>query len=421
MGEGDPVSRVILHADANCFYASVECLYHPALREKPMAVCGDPKMRHGIVLTANYPAKRMGVRVGQAVWQARQICPQLATVPPHYDLYTQFSQRMRHIWEEYTDRVEAFGLDENWLDVSADAMDIRQGALLADRLRQRVKKELGITVSIGVADNKVFAKLGSDFKKPDGTTAIYPQTFREKIWPLPAGDLLFVGPATVRRLAQLNIRTIGDLAQADGGLLKSVLGKNGLVLQSYALGRDSAPVMPITASSALKSISNSTTTPHDIATEEEAKCVYFLLAESVAARLRQHGLRARCLSVSARTAELNWSSCQITLPIATDVTSDIAQAAWGLFSRRLRGLLPLRSAGLCCAQLTAADAPLQLSFADDPALRIKRENLDKAIDGLRQRYGHNVVQRGVVLQDQAFAALKPKEDNTVHPLPFFGR
>lgn len=383
--------RVILHADANCFYASVECLYHPSIRSRPVAVCGDPEARHGIVLTANYPAKQMGVRVGQAIWQAKQACAGLITVPPHYDLYVHFSRMMRSIWEEYSDRVEAFGLDENWVDVSDEAKSIRQGELLADKLRDRVRRELGITVSVGVADNKVFAKLGSDFKKPDGTTAIYPETFREKIWPLPARDLLYVGPSTTKRLARLNICTIGDLARADGGLLKAVLGKNGLLLQAFALGLDASPVMPVTAAAAIKSIGNSTTTPHDIATAEDAKCVYYLLAESVAARLREHGFRARCVGISARTTELFVSGCQTMLETPTDITSEIAETAFRLFIQRFTQNLPLRSVGISCSHLTPASSPVQLSFAEDPSERIKKERLDQAIDDLRRRYGHNVI------------------------------
>ena len=413
------LSRVILHIDANCFYASVECLYHPSIRSKPVAVCGDPEARHGIVLTANYPAKKMGVKVGQAIWQARQACAGLITVPPHYDLYVHFSEMMRAIWEEYSDRVEAFGLDENWVDVSGEAKDIRQGRLLADALRERTKKELGISVSIGVADNKIFAKLGSDFKKPDGTTAIYPETFKEKIWPLPARDLLYVGPATMKKLARVNIFTIGDLARADSDLLKMLLGKNGLLLQAFALGLDASPVMPVTAAAAIKSIGNSTTTPHDIQTVEEAKCVYYLLAESVAARLRQHGFRARCVSISARTTELSTSGCQTMLSEPTDITSQIAETAYALFARHFTDRLPLRSVGLSCSHLSPVTAPMQLSFAEDPRERMKKERLDQTIDDLRRRYGHNILQRGVVLTDSAFAALKPKEDNTIHPVPFW--
>ena len=413
------MSRVILHVDANCFYASVECLYHPSIRSKPVAVCGDPEARHGIVLTANYPAKRMGVKVGQAIWQARQACAGLITVPPHYDLYVHFSQMMRSIWEEYSDRVEAFGLDENWVDVSDEAGSIRQGERLADYLRERTKRELGITVSVGVADNKIFAKLGSDFKKPDGTTAIYPESFREKIWPLPARDLLYVGPATSRRLARINIRTIGDLARADAALLKRLLGKNGLLLQAYALGLDSSPVMPVTASAAIKSIGNSTTTPQDIQTAEDARCVYYLLAESVAARLREHGFRARCVSISARTAQLFTAGCQTVLDTPTDITSQIAKTACRLFQGKFLSSLPLRSVGLSCSQLSPASAPMQLSFTEDPSARQRQEKLDSAIDDLRRRYGHNVVQRGVVLTRPDFAQIKPKEDHTIHPVPFW--
>ena len=228
------MGRVILHADANCFYASVECLYHPQYRGRALAVCGDPEARHGIVLTATYPAKHAGVKVGMAIWQARQVCPSLICVPPDYALYMHFSALMSDIWHEYSDRVEAFGLDESWIDVSGYDMDIKKGALLADVLRERVKKELGITVSIGVADNKVFAKLGSDMKKPDGTTAIWPGHMRDTVWPLPVSNLLYVGPATARKLARLNIRTVGGLALADERLIASVLGKNGIMLQHFA-------------------------------------------------------------------------------------------------------------------------------------------------------------------------------------------
>lgn len=413
------MNRVILHADANCFYASVECLYHPALRNLPVAVCGDPEARHGIVLTANYPAKRMGIRVGQAVWQAKQACAGLVVVPPHYDLYVHFSRMMREMWEEYSDRVEAFGLDENWIDVSGGARDIRQGALLADALRERVKRELGISVSIGVADNKIFAKLGSDFKKPDGTTAIYPETFREKIWPLPARDLLYIGPSTAKKLAKAGICTIGDLARAEGAFLQSLLGKNGLLLQAFALGLDVSPVMPVTASAAIKSIGNSTTPPRDLKTPEDAKCVYYLLAESVAARLRQHGFRACCVSISARSTALFTNGCQALLPVATDLTSEIAETAYRLFTQHFSRCLPLRSVGLSCSRLVPASEPMQLCFSDDPVERMKKERLDRAIDDLRRRYGHNIVQRGAVLSDPVMAALKPKEDNTIHPVPFW--
>lgn len=413
------LSRVILHVDANCFYASVECLRHPLLRQKPVAVCGDPEVRHGIVLTANYAAKRSGVQVGQAVWQARQHCPGLITVAPDFPLYLHFSQMMRAIWEEYSDRVEAFGLDESWIDLSYSAMTLDQGRAVADQLRERVRQELGISVSVGVANNKVFAKLGSDLKKPDGTTIIRPENFREKIWPLPASQLLYVGPATTRKLRALGIQTIGELALADPGVLKHALGKNGLTLRAFAQGLDASPVMPAAAESTLQSIGNSTTTPHDITTPEDAKCVYYLLAESVAARMREHGLKSRCVSISIRTTDLDCASCQMQLPFPTALTDTLAQTAYQLFSAQFLHRLPLRSAGLSCVQLSPANTPVQLAFGEDLQAQIKKERLDQAIDGLRRRYGYNILQRGVVLADPDFAVLSPKEDHIIHPVPFF--
>lgn len=414
------MGRVIFHVDANCFYASVECLYHPELRGKPVAVCGDPEARHGIVLTATYPAKRLGVHVGMAVWQAQQLCPKLICVPPDYELYLHFSQLIRAICREYASRVEGFGLDECWLDVSADDMDILRGGALADVLRTRIKQEVGVTVSIGVADNKVFAKLGSDLRKPDGTTVITPTSFKRQIWGLPASDLLYVGPATTKRLRGLGILTIGDLACADATVLKRALGKNGLLLRTFALGLDSSAVMESEAFVPAKSIGNSTTTPHDIKTLQDAKCVYYLLSESVAARMREQGVRAQCLSISVRTTDLSWRSCQTLLNTPTYVTNEIAVPAFLMFRKNFSQLLPLRSVGLHCSRFSGVDEPRQLILNEED-VHTRHETLDHTIDDLRRRYGHNIVQRGVVLADKTFSALKPKEDNTIHPNPFIRR
>ena len=224
------MDRVILHCDANSFYASVECLYHPELRDRPVAVSGDAQARHGIILTKNQLAKRFGVKTGEAIWQAKQKCPELVCLPPDFSLYVRFSQKMRRIYEQYSPRVESFGLDEAWIDLSNPGVSFADGVRTAGELRARIREELGITVSVGVSFNKIFAKLGSDMKKPDATTAIPRERFREIVWPLPVGDLLFVGPSTRRRLAALNVTTIGELARYDPALLKRHLGKNGLLL-----------------------------------------------------------------------------------------------------------------------------------------------------------------------------------------------
>ena len=413
------MERVILHCDANAFYASVECLYTPSIRHRPVAVCGSVEERHGIVLTKNQIAKQFGVQTGEAIWQARQKCPDLICVPPDYGLYIRFSKRMRRIYEEYSDRVESFGLDEAWIDLSNPGLTIRDGERIAHEIRLRVKRELGITVSVGVSFNKIFAKLGSDMKKPDAVTVIPADSFREKVWPLPVGDLLFVGPATRRKLADMNVRTIGDLARFDAECLRGRLGKPGRVLKAYAAGLDRSPVMPADARMAIQSVGNSATPPHDLQTPADARCLCYLLAESVAARLRQEGLRARCVSISARNAELVTRSCQQTLTRATSLTGEIAQAAMRLFDRRFALNFPYRSVGLSCSALTTDDAPVQLDFLGDEARRIKTERLESAIDGLRRRFGHQIVRRAVVLTDGQYAQINPKEEHTVHPVPVY--
>lgn len=411
------MARVIFHSDANSFYATVECLYNPALRDKPVAVCGDPEERHGIVLTANRIAKGMGVKTGMAIWQAHQACPELVAVKPDYPLYLHFSEMMRDIYSEYSDHVEAFGLDECWLDMTQPGFTIEDGKRAADKLRNRIKNELGITVSIGVAENKVFAKLASDLRKPDFTTVISRENYREVAWPLPVGDLLFCGPHTTRKLRDFGIRTIGDLALADPQALLSRLGKNGLMLRAFARGEDTSRVMRSDASALIKSIGNSTTPPHDIVSFEDVKCIYYLLAESVAARLREQGFRCRRVGISVRQTNLQTFSCQKMLNKDTNLTGDIAHAALSLFQENFMGKLPLRSVGLSCSALSGENVPVQLDLLGDAERDLKREQLDRALDGLRKRYGHQVVQRGVVLADRQFSRINPKEDHmeTFHP------
>ena len=237
--------EMILHSDLNCFYASVEMNENPRLRGKAVAVCGSTEDRHGIVLTASYPAKRMGVKTGAANWQARQCCPGLICVPPHYELYMKYSKLVRRIYARYTDDIEPFGMDENWLSIPYGRGDVeREGRLIAEEIRKSVREEIGLTVSIGVSFSKIFAKLGSDMKKPDAVTVISRANFQEKVWPLAVSELLYVGPATTRRLMSMNVMTIGDLAKADPELIRSRLGKNGIMLWRFANGADHSPVMP---------------------------------------------------------------------------------------------------------------------------------------------------------------------------------
>ena len=413
------MGRVILHCDANSYYASVECLYRPEIRDLPVAVAGSAEERHGIILTRNPLARKYGVKTGEAIWQAKQKCPQLVCVPPDYPLYVRFSAKMRAIYEQYSPRVESFGLDEAWIDLSAPGMTLERGARVADEIRLRIRSELGITVSVGVADNKIFAKLGSDYKKPDAVTLLRPQDYAARVFPLPVGALLYVGPSTQRRLAQIGVTTIGALAQCDPALLRLRFGKNGLTLSAFARGEDRSPVMPVDHRAAIKSVGNSTTPPHDLTCMDDARCIFFLLAESVAARLREGGLRARCISISARSTELVTCSRQITLPRATCLAGEIGRTALELFDGRFASAFPLRSVGLNCSMLTPDDAPVQLDFTGDEEKRMQREQLERSIDDLRRRYGHQIVRRGVVLLDQGYSAINPVEDHTIHPVPFY--
>lgn len=411
------MSRVILHSDANSYYASVECLYTPALRGRAVAVCGSVDDRHGIVLAKSDAAKKCGVKTGMAIWQAKQLCPQLVCVAPDYELYMHFSLKLRNLYLDYTNQVEPFGLDECWLDISAPGRSIEDGAQIAQCIRQRVQDELGITVSIGVSYNKVFAKLGSDYKKPDAVTVISRENYREIAWPLPVSDLIYVGPRTASKLSKYGIYTIGDLARADLNVLEYKLGKNGIMLRAFAMGLDRSPVKPVDADEAIKSVGNSTTPPHDITTSEEAKAILYLLVESVGERLRALGFKARQVTVTARGTDLLSSTRQATLNTSTDSTARLAREARAIFDAHFTHSLPLRSMGVSCGRLIAHDVPTQMDMLGDAEKMLREEQLDKTLDSLRYRYGHTVIRRGIVLADRDFARVDPA-GQVIHPVAF---
>ncbi len=403
--------RTILHSDANSFYAGVEMVYNPALRSVPLAVCGDPEARHGIVLTKNQLAKRYGVATGEPIWQAREKCPNLHVVRPNPQLYVHFSKMLRDIYSEYTDRVEPFGLDEAWLDVTACPMS---GAAIADELRRRAKDELGLTLSVGVSFNKIFAKLGSDMKKPDATTVISIHDYREKVWPLPVRDLLYVGPATEAKLHRRNIYTIGDIARSSRAVLHSALGKCGTMLWSFANGLDTSPVTPVSDEALIKSIGNSTTTPRDIATEDDAKMVIYLLSECVAERLREHGLCGATVNLYVRDCELHSFTCQQKLPQSTAIAAEISREAMALFRKHYSWSRPVRSMGVTMTTLSPLNADCQLSMFPDIA-RERRLEFENAIADIRRRFGHFAIQRAVFIANPDIGVISPKDDHAAQP------
>lgn len=409
--------RVILHSDLNNFYASVECLYHPEYRGKPLAVLGDPKARHGIVLAKNYEAKAYGVQTGDPMWMAKKKCPDIVFVPPHYDLYMKHSKLIREIYSEYTDKVEPYGLDECWLDVSGSTMLFGSGEDIANEIRKRVKFELGVSVSVGVSFNKIFAKLGSDMKKPDATTVIESNRFKEIVWPLPVKELLYVGRATHAKLKRKGIFTIGDLANSNPENLQFWLGKMGVVLWQFANGLDTSPVSNIGAKSLIKTVGNSTTAPRDLMTDEDIKITLMVLSESVSARLREYGFICRTVQIGIRDNELEWFERQGKLEIPNRTAKSIFELAFSLFKKHTNGK-PIRSLSVRACDLKPMDF-IQLSLLPDVAQLQKQEELESAMDNLRNRFGHFSIQKGMMLCDSELSNLDPKNEHIIHPMSFF--
>lgn len=419
--------RVIFHSDMNAFYASAEQAERPELRGLPLVVGGHEERRHGIVLAKSAEAKAAGIVTGEALWQARERCPGLVVVTPRYDVYQKYSRLARQIYYQYTDLVEPFGLDEAWLDLTGSLALVGGDAVrTAAEISGRVKAELGCTVSIGVSWNKIFAKFGSDFRKPDAVTAITPENYRELVWSARADELLYVGGATRAKLHSSGIDTIGDLASASSELLRRRLGKIGGILRTFARGEDTTPVKPYDmvrneVDRTVKSFGNGLTAPHDIADRADAKALIYLLAESVAQRLREARFRASTLSIGVRSADdLTSYTRQITLRRATNVTGQIARTAWDLLvaNEPLDGTHPLRGLHVRASGLVPMDEPQQLELAFDQRQRML-EDLDETIDELRRRFGNTCIQRGTELLDESLLELDIKRDNVVHPVGYF--
>ena len=412
------MERVILHSDVNACYANIELLHHPELRGKPVAVGGDAAERHGIILAKSELAKRAGVKTGMALWQARDVCPKLVILPPRYDLYQRFSRLARKIYGDYTDQVESFGLDECWLDVSGSTHLFGGGEKIAHTIRERIKSELGITVSVGVSWNKVFAKLGSDMRKPNAVTVITKDNFRDKVWPLPAADLLYVGPATRKKLYDRGVYTIGDLARANPQYLHDWFGKWGFVLSAFANGYDTSPVLFVGEEEPIRSVGNSTTTPRDLVCEQDAKIVFFMLAESVAEKMREQGFLCRTAQISLRDNGLYSFDRQLKLQQPTCLASELCGAALKLIRQNYAWQKPLRSIGIRAMNLVPEYAPEQLTLFADEADRLKKEMLERTVDNIRYRYGHYAINRAIVTMDNTLNNINPKDDHTIHPVSF---
>ena len=411
-------SRTILHADMNNCYASIEMLHHPKLRGHPIAVGGSAEERHGIILARNYEARPYGIKVGQALWEARQKCPSLIIVPPDYDKYLRFSQMFRKILMDYSPQLEPFGLDESWVDVSGALWKYGSGEKIADEIRERVKFELGITVSVGVSYNKIFSKLGSDIKKPDATTVITESNFKEVVWPLPASDLLGVGRAMQGKLKKHCIRTIGDIAACDPEYLQTWFGKWGLFLWTYANGLDSSPVAMAGEEAVVKSVGNSTTCPRDLENEQDCHIVFQNLAESVAERMRELGLMAQTVEISLRRTDLTSFTRQKTLRSPTHISTELCAGAMDLLRRHYNWEQPLRSIGIRGTNLMPINSTRQFSLFEDEEARQRRERLEYTIDGIRRRFGHYAIDRALLRFDTLLGREDAKSTHVIHPIGY---
>ena len=410
------MDRVILHVDMNNFFASVECADRPELWSQPVAVAGDVEARHGIILAKNQVAKTFGVQTGESIAEARSKCPGLVLLPPHMDRYQQISDKARGIYARYTDRIESFGIDECWLDVTGNGRlwGENYGEVIANEIRCAVKSELGVTVSVGVSFNKIFAKMGSDYKKPDAVTVITRENFRELLWTLPVGDLIFVGRSTAKKFWYMQIRTVGDLARADPTLLESNLGKNGLMAWRFANGMDGSPVLLDGQEYPIKSIGNSTTTPVDMVTRRDAEIVLAQLCQSVATRLREADMRCTTVKLSLRTTDLSWKQRQKGTA-ATCLENDLWREAMALYDTFHDGK-PLRSIGVsACGLIDHGEEQLTM-FDGDTCRHAALESLGGILDGLRARYGERAVRRGLLLEGGALIGGIPPQGSQPHPV-----
>ena len=388
--------RWILHSDADCFYASVETVLDPTLRGKPIAVCGSTSERHGIVLAKSYIAKRAGIRTGMTNAEAKKRCPSLIVVPPHFERYSRFSAYLRGIYSRYTDAVEPFGLDECWLDISSLPRDPVE---VAEQIRREVRDELGLTVSIGVSFNKVFAKLGSDMKKPDAITVIRRSEFKEKIWNLPACDMLWVGRSTYKTLKRYGILTIGDIAKTSVDTLVSLLGKNGELLWKCANGYENSEVSDFLSTPEIKSVGRGITLVSDITENDEIYRVILSLSHEVSRELRKHRLSACGVQISVKSNELKSVQFQKKTNFLTQNAREIADLAFSLFDERYDRELPVRAISVRAFDLLESDCAVQLDMFFDIEKHIKREKIEKAMLSINKKYGKNTVKEATLFCD----------------------
>lgn len=413
------MERIILHSDINHCYAQIEEMKYPALRKIPMAVGGFEEKRHGIILAKNDIAKTYQIKTGESLREAYAKCPDLKIIHPNYEEYMYYTEQVKDIYREYTDKVESFGLDEAWMDVSDATAVFGDGFHIAKTIQQRVLQEIGLTISTGISFNKIFAKLGSDMIKHMGLVEITKDNYQEKVWPLPIGDLLYVGRATVRKLQDYHIETIGDLAKLPDGWMMDHFGKVGEILSCFARGEDVSEVALSSYKQPVKSVGNAITAIKDITCFEEAKLVYYVLVESVASRLRDGGLKGKVISISLRNKDLISFTRQKKITQATNLTDEIMPIVLGLLKKHYRFSMPLRTIGVSISDLEEEKGNSQLNLFVSEEERKKQRMLEETMDQIRNKFGYQKARRCSMALDQELTGFDPKNEHVIYPVSFF--
>lgn len=413
------MERVIFHIDINHCYAQIEEMKYPKLRVVPMAVGGHEETRHGIILAKNDLAKNFKIKTGETLRDAYKKCKDLVVIPPHYEEYMYYTEQVKNIYRRYSDQVESFGLDEAWIDVTRSVhLFGGDGVQLAKRIQQEVLQEIGLTVSVGVSYNKIFAKLGSDMKKPSGMTVITKENYKEKVWPLPVEDLLYVGRATEMKLKDIKIFTIGDLANTPPELLQRLLGAAGPMLYGFANGLEGGDVSISGSYLQPKSIGNSMTLIHDVKCHNELRPVLYIIAESIASRLKDHGLEGEVVSINYRDTDLNWCTRQRKLLQSTDVSEEILKTAMQLFGENWHLEADLRAVGISVSKLKPHGSFRQIDLFSDDTIHFQARKVDETMDQIREKYGFESIKRACTLVDAELCDFNPKGDHTIHPVGF---
>ena len=397
--------RIIFHVDANSAFLSWTAAYRLKvlgesvdLREIPSVIAGDKASRHSIILAKSGPAKKYGIHTGEPLFQALEKCPDLVIAPPDYGLYVETSRHFVEVLRKFSPLVEQYSIDEAWVDMTGTERLFGTPRLAAEAMRKRVLEELGFTVNIGISTNKILAKMAGDFEKPNKVHTLFPEEIQEKMWPLPVRDLFLVGPVTQSKLNKMGIYTIGELAQTDLKVIKKKLGKHGETVWHFANGHNANGVLPEPAEN--KGYGNSVTTPKDVVTREQGYQVLLSLCETVAARMRKDGKCGSCVSVQLRTTEFDNFSHQTMLHGATNNTELLFEAVCRIFDEAWDTQIPLRQLGIQVTRLS--EEPYQqydLFSGVSPEQYEKKLKLDEAVDGLRDKFGEEIIRRAKFAKD----------------------